>query len=424
MTKIKFVGYRCSLCNTEYLPGQVTYTCPKDGGNLDVVLDYEAIKQKFQPEDLTYRAEDSLWRYLPLLPVPDPGGEGTPLRSAGWTPVYRMERLARQLGVQHLWLKDESRNPTASFKDRASAVVVARAREIGAETIVTASTGNAGAALAGMCAAVGQKAVIFAPKSAPPAKVAQLLVYGAKVILVDGSYDDAFDLTIKAAEEFGWYCRNTGYNPFTAEGKKTAALEIWEWWGEEHRTWHEPGNPLDHHSPLTVFVSVGDGNIISGIHKGFKDLQALGWMERMPRIIGVQAEGSAAIANAFLAETEKIIPISANTIADSISVDLPRDGVRAVRAARETGGTYILVSDAEILQAIAALGPQGIFAEPAGATAYAGLVKAIAQGIVKTGDPVLVLNTGSGLKDVRAAMQAVPPAPVIEPTLEAVKKLL
>ena len=412
------------MCNAEYLPGQVTYTCPKDGGNLDVELDYAAIQQKFQPEDLTYRAEDSLWRYLPLLPVPDPGGEGTPLRSAGWTPVYRLERLAKELGLEHLWLKDESRNPTASFKDRASAVVVARAREIGAETIVTASTGNAGAALAGMSAAVGQKAVIFAPKSAPPAKVAQLLVFGAKVILVDGSYDDAFDLTIQAADEFGWYCRNTGYNPFTAEGKKTAALEIWEWWDEEHRSWHEPGNPLDHHSPLTVFVSVGDGNIISGIHKGFKDLQALGWMERLPRIIGVQAEGSAAIANAFHAGTEKIIPISANTIADSISVDLPRDGVRAVRAARETGGTYILVSDDEILQAIAALGPQGIFAEPAGATAYAGLVKAIGQGIVNAGDPVLVLNTGSGLKDVHSAMQAVNPAPIIEPTLEAVRRLL
>ena len=424
MTKTKFIGYRCSLCNAEYLPGQVTYSCPKDGGNLDVVLDYAAIRQKFQPEDLTYRAEDSLWRYLPLLPVADPGGEGTPLRSAGWTPVYRMERLAKMLGLEHLWLKDESRNPSASFKDRASAVVVARAREIGAETIVTASTGNAGAALAGMSAAVGQKAVIFAPKSAPPAKVAQLLVFGAKVILVDGSYDDAFDLTIQAAEEFGWYCRNTGYNPFTAEGKKTAALEIWEWWGEEHRTWHEPGNPLDHHAPLTVFVPVGDGNIISGIHKGFKDLQALGWLERIPRIIGVQAEGSAAIANAFHTGTEKIIPISAHTIADSISVDLPRDGVRAIRAARETGGTYILVSDDEILQAIATLGPQGIFAEPAGASAYAGLVKALGQGIVTAGDPVLVLNTGSGLKDVRAAMQAVPAAPVIEPTLEAVKRVL
>ena len=196
----KFTGYRCSICNTEYLPGQVTYTCPKDGGNLDIVLDYDAIRQKFQPEDLTSRAEDSLWRYLPLLPVPDPGGTGTPLRAAGWTPVFALPRLAEKLGLEHLWLKDESRNPTASFKDRASAVVVARAREIGAEVVVTASTGNAGAALAGMSAAGGQKAVIFAPKSAPPAKVAQLLVYGAKVILVDGTYDEAFDLTIQAEQ--------------------------------------------------------------------------------------------------------------------------------------------------------------------------------------------------------------------------------
>ncbi|MGB8215028.1 MAG: threonine synthase [Anaerolineales bacterium] len=424
MTKSKFVGYRCSLCNAEYLPGQVTYTCPKDGGNLDVILDYAAIRQKFQPEDLTYRSESSLWRYLPLLPVSDPGGEGTPLRAAGWTPVYRLDRLAHELGLEHLWLKDESRNPTASFKDRASAVVVARAREIGADVIVTASTGNAGAALAGMSAAVGQKAVIFAPKSAPPAKVAQLLVFGAKVILVDGTYDEAFDLTIQAAQEFGWYCRNTGYNPFTAEGKKTAALEIWEWWGEEHLTWHQPGNPLNHHSPLTVFVSVGDGNIISGIHKGFKDLQALGWLEQIPRLIGVQAAGSAAIANAFHAGTEQISPISAETIADSISVDLPRDGVRAIRAASATGGTYILVSDDEILQAIAALGPQGIFAEPAGATAYAGLVKALEQGVIQPADPVLVLNTGSGLKDVHSAMQAVKAAPVIKPTLDEVKRLL
>ncbi len=412
-----FSGYRCSLCHTEYLPGQVTYTCPKDGGNLDVILDVDSIRQKFQPEDLTNRSEASLWRYLPLLPVPDPGGEGTPLRSAGWTPFYRLSRLAQDLGLDNLWLKDESRNPTASFKDRASAVVVARAREIKAEVIVTASTGNAGAALAGMSAAVGQKAVIFAPKSAPPAKVAQLLVYGAKVILVDGTYDEAFDLTIEAAREFGWYCRNTGFNPFTAEGKKTAALEIWEWWLPESKKINPP-------APLTVFIPVGDGNIISGIHKGFKDLQSLGWLEQMPRLIGVQAEGSAAIANAFHASTETITPISADTIADSISVDLPRDGVRAVRAARETGGTYLLVSDEEILQAIAALGPQGIFAEPAGAAAYAGLLKALRQGVVKSDSPVLVLNTGSGLKDVRAAMKAVREAPVIKPVLEAVKKVL
>jgi len=409
----KFMGYRCSICKAEYQPGEVTYTCPKDGGNLDIILDYENIRNKYHPEDITSRADMSLWRYAPLLPVPEVVGEGTPLHAAGWTPVFKMDLLAEKLGLKWLWLKDESRNPTASFKDRASAVVVARAKEIKAEVVVTASTGNAGAALAGMSAAVNQKAVIFAPKSAPPAKVAQLLVFGAKVMLVDGTYDDAFDLTVKAAQEFGWYCRNTGYNPFTAEGKKTAAFEIWEFMQEEL------GNV-----PYTVFVSVGDGNIVSGIHKGFKDLLELGWIGNMPRVIGVQADGSAAIANAFRAGTEEIVPVSANTLADSISVDLPRDGVRAVRAARDTGGTYVTVSDEEILSAIAELGRVGVFAEPAGATSYAGLVKAASSGVVGSDDHILVLNTGSGLKDVKAAMQAVSEAPIIEPTLEAVKKLL
>ena len=409
----KFTGYRCSTCKTEYRPGEITYTCPRDGGNLDVILDYEGIRNKYHFEDITSRADISLWRYAPLLPVPEVEGEGTPLHAAGWTPIFTMDRLAEKLGLKQLWLKDESRNPTASFKDRASAIVVARAREIKAEVVVTASTGNAGAALAGMAAAVGQKAVIFAPKSAPPAKVAQLLVFGAKVMLVDGTYDDAFDLTVKASQEFGWYCRNTGYNPFTAEGKKTAAFEIWEYMQEAVGT-----------APYTIFVSVGDGNIISGIHKGFKDLLELGWIENMPRIIGVQADGSAAIANAFHAGTEEIVPVSATTLADSIAVDLPRDGVRAVRAARDTGGTYITVSDQEILSAIAELGRVGVFAEPAGATSYAGLVKAVKSGVVGGDEPILVLNTGSGLKDVKAAMQAVSEAPIIEPTLEAVKKLL
>jgi len=420
----KFVGYHCSLCGTEYSPTEVTYTCPKDGGNLDVVLDYDSIKSKYKPEDILSRNDPSLWRFLPLLPVQEPPGAATPLHVAGGTPVYRLPRLAEKNGLKSLWLKDESRNPTASFKDRASAIVVARAQEVKAEVVVTASTGNAGAALAGMSAAIGQKAIIFAPKSAPQAKVAQLLVFGAKVILVDGTYDDAFDLTVKAADEFGWYCRNTGYNPFTAEGKKTAALEIWEWWEGAHEKWHEEVGADEGHAPLTIFVSVGDGNIISGIHKGFKDLHQLGWLPDLPRIIGVQAEGSAAISNAFLADTETIVPVSAKTIADSISVDLPRDGVRAVRATKETGGTYVNVSDEEILKAIAELGTLGVFAEPAGATAYAGLVRAASSGVVGSEDPILVLNTGSGLKDVRAAMQAVQPAPIIEPTLDAVKRLL
>jgi len=411
----EFVGYRCSLCQTEYLPTQVTYICPKDGGNLDVILDYASIRQHFQVEDITSRTDSSLWRYLPLLPVADPGGEGTPLRAAGWTPLYTPPALLKSLGMEHLCIKDEGRNPTASFKDRASSVVVARARQIGAEVVVTASTGNAGAALAGMSAAIGQKAVIFAPKSAPPAKVAQLLIYGAQVILVDGNYDSAFDLTIEAAQEFGWYCRNTGYNPFTAEGKKTAALEIWE---QVICTLPDPSQRIN------VFVSVGDGNIISGIHKGFKDLHELGWLPVMPRLFGIQSEGSAAIANAFFAGVETITPVSATTIADSISVDLPRDGVRAVRAATQTGGAYLTVKDDDIIKSIAVLGKVGIFAEPAGAASYAGLVKALQQGLIGKNEPVVVINTGSGLKDTRAAMQAVAPAPIIEPTLSALKKHL
>jgi threonine synthase len=420
----KFIGYRCSLCGTEYAPDQVTYTCPKDNGNLDVVLDYPYLKH-LQVDRLIQHEEPSLWRYLPLLPINEVRGEGTPFRAAGWTPVFEPKRLAQRLGLNYLWIKDESRNPSASFKDRASAIVVARAREIGAEVVVTASTGNAGAALACMAAAVGQKAVIFAPRTAPPAKVAQLLIFGASVLLVDGNYDQAFDLSIQASNEFGWYCRNTGYNPFTAEGKKTAALEIWEWWmqKEQHVT-YDVNRP---HRMLNVFVSVGDGNIISGMHKGFKDLKALGVVPNDNagfRIFGVQAEGSAAVANAYFAKRETIVPVSAKTIADSISVDLPRDGVRAVRAVTQTNGAYIIVSDADILSAIGELGASGIFAEPAGATAYAGLVKAVHSGQIKSDDPVLVLNTGSGLKDVRAAMQAVIEAPVIEPSLDAVKKAM
>ena len=407
---VKYLGYKCSICGTDYEPGSVTYVCPRDGGNLDVILDYQGIKKNYTVEDITSQTDASLWRYLPILPVEDPGGRYTSLRSAGWTPTYQPGILAEELEIKNLWIKDEGRNPTASFKDRASAVVLAQARQIGAEIVVTASTGNAGAALAGMAAAINHKAVIFAPKSAPPAKIAQLLVFGAQVILVDGTYDDAFDLTISATNKFGWYCRNTGYNPFTVEGKKTAAFEIWE----------NVLLGLDRSlQPLNIFVSVGDGNIISGIHKGFKDLQELGWLEKMPRLFGVQSEGSAAIYNAFQAGDEKIIPVSANTLADSIAVDLPRDGVRAVRAARQTGGSYIKVKDEEILQAIPKLGKVGIFAEPAGAAAYAGLVKARQEGLVDADTPVLVVNTGSGLKDVRAAMMSVLEAPIIKPTMDA-----
>ena len=271
-----------------------------------------------------------------------------------------------------------------------------------------------------MAGAVGQPAVIFAPETAPAAKVAQLLIFGARVLLVRGNYDQAFELSLEAARAFGWYCRNTGYNPFTLEGKKTASYEICE----QLTAWRPPTG-AGWAAPDRLFVSVGDGNIIAGLHKGLKDLAALGWIDRMPKLMGVQAAGSAAVANAWAAGTETITPVAANTLADSISVDLPRDGVRAVRAARETDGAYLTVSDDEILAAIAALGRHAaIFAEPAGATAYAGLVRAVQRGLVQSQETIVVLNTGSGLKDVKAAARAAPAPTVIEPNLAALRAVM
>lgn len=418
------LGYRCSLCGAEYTLAQVDYVCPKhgDSGNLDVVLDDAAIQRLASPASIGASRDPSLWRYLPLLPVADPGAHGTPLRAAGGTPLYRAERLAADLDLKQVYLKDDGRNPTASFKDRASAIVVARALELGVQTVTTASSGNAAAALAGMAASVGLPTVIFVPHTAPAAKVAQLLMFGAKVFLVQGTYDDAFDLTLQAAREFGWYCRNTGYNPFTAEGKKTAAFEIAEQFTQISNL---QSSISQWRVPDWLFVSVGDGNIISGIHKGFKDLLALGWIERMPRMVGVQAAGSPAVYETWARGDEDIRMCPAETIADSISVGLPRDGVRAVRAARETGGCYLTVSDDEILSAMRVLARRAaVFAEPAAATAYAGLAKAARDGLIRADESVVVVITGNGLKDVKSALQAAGEATPVAPSLAALKEKL
>ncbi|MFQ5341415.1 MAG: threonine synthase [Anaerolineae bacterium] len=404
---------KCVLCGAEYAPAEVQYVCPKHGneGILDVQYDYERIAGTITREDLAVNRDDSIWRYRPLLPI-EPDSPLPPLR-VGWTPLYRAPRLAEALGLRHLWVKDDGRQPTASFKDRASAIAVVKAREAGAEIITTASTGNAAAALSGLCASVDQLNVIFVPASAPEAKVAQLLVFGSTVLLVEGTYDDAFELCLEAAHEYGWYNRNTGYNPYMTEGKKTAAYEICE--------------QLRWEAPDRIFVSVGDGCIIGGLHKGLRDLMALGWIDRMPRLMGVQAEGSAAMYHAWKdgIDPAEMTPIDAHTIADSISAGLPRDRVKAMRAVRETDGAYIAVSDAEILQAIPALARGcGVFAEPAGAAAYAGLVKAVAEGLVDPEERIVVLATGSGLKDVRAAMQSVDEPLRVAPALDAVKEAL
>lgn len=377
-----------------------------DAGNLDVVYDLPKIAKRWSKQQLADNGDYSIWRYRPLLPI-QPDSPALPLQ-IGWTPMYRSRRLCDHLGMPNVYVKDDGRNPTASFKDRASAIAVVKTRELQREIVTTASSGNAGAALAGMAASVGQSTVIFVPQTAPEAKVAQLLMFGATVMLVKGTYDQAFDLCLEASREFGWYCRNTGYNPFTLEGKKTAALEICEQLGWRAPDW--------------VFVSVGDGNIISGIHKGLKDLLALGWIDKMPKIAGVQATGSAACYNAWRDHTERITPVDAQTIADSINVGLPRDGVRAVRAATQTGGAFLAVSDDEILDAMRVLARQAaVFSEPAGATAHAGLVKAIQQGMVQPDETIVVLVTGNGLKDIKSAVKAAGQAQHVEPSLSDLK---
>jgi threonine synthase len=362
-----------------------------------MVYDYERLRREVTPSVIAVRtrpADHTMWRYRPLLPILDDAF--IPPLPVGWTPLIDAPRLAASLGQAQVWLKDDGRNPTASLKDRASAMVVARAAQMGTSVVTTASTGNAAAALAGLCASMGMRAVIFVPAKAPPAKIAQLLVYGATVLLVQGTYDEAFELCVQAAEEYGWYCRNTGMNPYTTEGKKTAALEIAEQLG-----WRAPD---------VVVVSVGDGSIIGGQYKGWHDLHQLGWVEKMPRLIGVQAEGSANVARAWreAADPALMQPGPSETLADSISASLPRDRIKALRAARATGGAYVTVSDAAILAAIPELAQQtGVFAEPAAVTTLVGLKQARLEGYVKPHERVVLLLTGNGLKDINNAMKSV-----------------
>ena len=411
------IGLACVVCDAIYPADFAGYVCPRHGdeGILDVQYDYDQIGSTFTKESLAENHNHTMWRYGPLLPIAS--DSRVPPLTVGGTPMYNAPRLASVAGVSRVWVKDEGRQPTASLKDRASAIAVAKALEWGADVVTTASTGNAAAALAGMAASVDLDSVIFVPASAPEAKIAQLLAYGSTVVLVEGSYTDAFGLCMEAAAEYGWYNRNTGYNPYMTEGKKTAGLEILEDLG-----WEVPG---------AIFVSVGDGSIIGGVHKAVKDALALGWIDIAPRIFGIQAAGSDYLVQAFESGENVLTKpaIAADTVADSISADLPRDRVKAMAAVTETGGAYLRVSDDEILAAIPQLARgSGVFAEPAGAASYAGLLAASKRGLVGAEDSVVVLATGSGLKDVASALQAVAAAgtePIrVEPTLDALKAAL
>ena len=380
---------KCVKCGKLYeaTPNLTNCSC---GGILDIVYDYDYIKANLTKEKLAARRDNSMWRYRELLPVEE-DTPNTPLR-VGWSPLYEADRLAKQLGIKKLYVKDDGINPTASLKDRASAMAVAKAREAGAEVIACSSTGNAASSLAGNAAAAGLKTYIFVPSRAPKGKVAQLMAFGATVISVQGSYEDTFELSKAAIDRWGWYNRNAAINPYLSEGKKTVALEIME--------------QLDWQVPDYIAISVGDGCTIAGLWKGLKDLYAIGFIDRLPRLISAQAEGCCPL-NRAIETGEPWRPMEENTLADSIAVGVPRNADKALMAIRESNGVTVNVSDEEIMAAQKLLGRTcGVFGEPAGVTGAAGLKKLCEEGRIEPDATVVSVVTGNGLKDVANAIKS------------------
>jgi len=389
--------------------------CPGCGGNLEVTYDYAAITRDVAGGFGEGRTD--LFRYAPLLPVRK-SDAAFPLRVGG-TPLYAAPRLGESLGLRNLYLKDDTVNPSASTKDRASAVVLRRAIDIGAEVVSIASTGNAGSSLACLAAALGMRAIVFVPESAPAAKLTQALSFGATVFAVRGNYDDAFDLCLAASKEFGWFNRSTGYNPFTREGKKTCAYEIWE--------------SLGGRVPDRIVVPAGDGNLLSGLWKGWCDLRAVGLVDRVPKIDCAQSDASAAICLSVrrIRDSGKSDPdwstvviddVRASTTADSISVDRPRDGLAAAKGILQSGGEAVAVPDEEILAAIPEIARStGIFAEPAAAAPWAAVKQMLRDDKIEVDELVVCIVSGSGLKDIANVQKTVGEPLVIDPTIEAVK---
>lgn len=408
-------GYRCFACSEMQTADFGGFLCPACGGNLDITYDYAAVANKIG--DSFFNGPADIFRFSALLPLQQPRSP-FPLRVGG-TPLVAAPRLGELLGMRKLFFKDDSLNPSASLKDRASAVSTGRALDTGAKVVSVASTGNAGSSLACLAAATGLSAVVFVPANAPVAKLTQMLAFGARVLAVRGNYDDAYDLCLAASEEFNWFNRSTGYNAFTREGKKTCAYEIWQ--------------NLEQRVPDRVLVSTGDGNTLSAIWKGWCDLKAVGLIDRLPKIDCVQAEASSAICETIrqIRESDEskvnwstlmVQSVRASTVADSISVDRPRDGLAAVKAVIQSGGAAVTVTDQEILAAIPAMARStGIFPEPAAAAPWAGLQQMLRARQLERDELVVCIVSGSGLKDIASARTVVGEPLLIEASLKAVR---
>ncbi|MCS7227337.1 MAG: threonine synthase [Endomicrobia bacterium] len=395
--------FKCIVCEKEFNKDEVEYTCPECSNNLEVLYDYEKIRERFL-NNLNRDKKFTLWRYLPLLPLTSKSEVFNKIQIFA-TPIVKSVNISKKFGLKKLYFKDDTKLPSGSLKDRASAVVVAYALQNNKRKIITASTGNAGCALACISAMVGLKPIIVVPKTAPVSKLLQIVAYGAKIVKYDGTYDDCFDYVLKLCDENkDFFNRSTGINPFTREGKKTVSFEIWEQMGYK--------------VPDMIFVPIGDGNIISGVWKGFKELYYCRLTKKLPILIGVQSAKSNAIKLTFdeikkkikhnnlseILHNIKVKKIKATTIADSISVDLPRDCYAAVKAVLESKGDIVEVEDKEIVLAVRILASnEGIFAEPAAAASVAGLLRYLKYNHKNLTDKLIIaLITGHGLKDTRS----------------------
>jgi len=403
-------GMVCLRCGRAYGLLKSALWCPECGmeGILDIRYDYDSLGKVLTPARLGQAASRAQWRYLPLLPVR--GLKRVPPLEVGGTPLYDAANLAETVGMDRIWLKDESKNPTGSVEDRATAIAVARAREDNYAQLTCGATGSAALSSAAFCAAAGLRTTLFVSHEADESYVAQLLLLGSEVFVVEGGREDAVQLSLRCAEEYGWYNRNRAVNPFLVEGMKTVAYEL--------------GEQLQWQVPDWVVVPVGEGSTIGALWKGFREMRKMGWINRLPRMVGVQAQGASPVFSAWR-ENGEPRAVRAETIAESLAVGAPRDWRRAVAAVRESNGLMVAVSDREILQAMHLLGERsGILAEPGSAATLAGLVSLLRSRQIPRKSSAVLLIAESGLRHPEAAVEAGGTARTVPPDFNRLRAII
>ena len=396
-------GLRCRECGREYDIAPI-YTCEWCFGPIEVAYDYDAIRASITREKIA-AGPPSLWRYAELLPV-----EGDPAvdLGTGFTPLVKADRLAHELGLGEVWVKNDTRNPTNSFKDRVVSVALSKALEFGFKVAACASTGNLANSVAAHAARAGLKSYVFVPSNLEQGKIVTTAVYGGNLVAINGNYDDVNRLCAELAGVYQWAFVNVNMRPFYAEGSKTLAFETAEQLG-----WRTP----DH-----VVVPIASGSLLTKIRKGFEELHKVGLLDEEPRVrvSGAQALGCSPVAQAFLENADTIRPVKPDTIAKSLAIGNPADGYFALDVVRSTGGGMAAVTDDEIVEGMRLLArTEGIFAETAGGVTVATLKKLAADGTIRPDERVVVYITGHGLKTLEAVSPTCGPTATIAPTLDA-----